>query len=176
MIQLWAKCRLALSRHRSFGERPLRADCVEKVRFRRRLKILGAAGASLSLRGEGPDQLPQKRSLAVVSILQRLAAAEIANALHLRDFRSSAIFEFFNTICQKRTCLHQGNNPYSITSSAWASSVAGTVRPSALAVLRLMTSSNLVGCWTGKSDGLAPLRILCTYVAVCRDKSGRFAP
>jgi hypothetical protein len=26
--------------------------------------------------------------------------------------------------------------------------------------LRLMTNSNLVGCWTGKSVGLAPLRIL----------------
>ena len=35
----------------------------------------------------------------------------------------------------------------------------GTARPSALAVLRLMTSSNLVGCWTGRSAGLAPLRI-----------------
>jgi hypothetical protein len=41
--------------------------------------------------------LPQKRSLALVSILPRLAAAEIANALHLLDFRSPAIFEFFNT-------------------------------------------------------------------------------
>ena len=56
-----------------------------------------------SLQGEGPHQLPQKRSLALVSILQRLAAAEIANALHLRDFRSPAVFEFFNTICQKPT-------------------------------------------------------------------------
>src|SRR6516225_7525298 len=36
--------------------------------------------------------------------------------------------------------------PHSITSSARASSVGGMVRPSALAVLRLMTSSNLVGC------------------------------
>ena len=26
----------------------------------------------------------------------------------------------------------------------------GTVRPSALAVLRLITSSNVVGCWTGR--------------------------
>jgi hypothetical protein len=30
--------------------------------------------------------------------LQSLAVAEIINALHLRDFRSLAIFEFFNTI------------------------------------------------------------------------------
>src|ERR1035437_10558317 len=36
--------------------------------------------------------------------------------------------------------------PHSITSSAVVSSDGGTVRPSALAVLRLMTSSNLTGC------------------------------
>src|SRR5262249_22372936 len=35
---------------------------------------------------------------------------------------------------------------HSITSSARASSAGGTVRPSALAVLRLMRSSYLVGC------------------------------
>ena len=54
---------------------------------------------------------------------------------------------------------HQFSTPHSITSSAPARSVCGTVRPSALAVLRLITSSNLVGCWTGRSAGLAPLRI-----------------
>src|SRR5262249_45585340 len=48
---------------------------------------------------------------------------------------------------------------HSITSSARASSVGGTVRPSAPAVLRLMTSSILVGCSTGMSAGFAPLRI-----------------
>ena len=49
---------------------------------------------------------------------------------------------------------------YSITSSARASTEAGMVRPRAFAVLRLMTSSSFVGCSTGKSAGLAPLRIL----------------
>src|SRR5262245_18824937 len=39
---------------------------------------------------------------------------------------------------------------HSITSSARASSVGGTSRPSALAVLRLITSSYLVGFCTGK--------------------------
>src|SRR5262245_20680935 len=48
---------------------------------------------------------------------------------------------------------------YSITSSALASSDAGTVRPSIVAVSALMTSSNLVDCTTGKSAGLAPLRM-----------------
>ncbi len=52
--------------------------------------------------------------------------------------------------------------PHSITSSASASSRSGTFRPSVLAVLRLMTSSNLVGCWTGNSAGLAPLRMRST--------------
>ena len=37
---------------------------------------------------------------------------------------------------------------------------AGMSRPSALAVLRLITSSNLVGCMIGSSAGFAPLRIL----------------
>src|SRR5262249_19357320 len=51
---------------------------------------------------------------------------------------------------------------HSITSSARASSVGGTVRPSAIAVIRLITSSNLVGCSTGRSAGLVPRRILST--------------
>src|SRR6516162_10577388 len=50
--------------------------------------------------------------------------------------------------------------PHSITSSARASSVGGTSRPSAFAVVRLTTRSNLVGCSTGMSPGLAPRRIL----------------
>jgi hypothetical protein len=81
-------------------ERPL---CVLKKSFLLVTEIPRTAGASLSLRGGGPHQLPQKRSLALVSILQSLAAAKIANALHLRDFRSPAIFEFFNTIRQERS-------------------------------------------------------------------------
>ena len=48
---------------------------------------------------------------------------------------------------------------YSITSSARASSIGGTSMPSAFAVLRLMTSSNLVGCSTGRSPGFSSLRM-----------------
>ena len=39
-------------------------------------------------------------------------------------------------------------------------SMGGISTPYAFAVARLMTRSNLVGCWTGKSPGLAPLKIL----------------
>ncbi len=49
-----------------------------------------------------------------------------------------------------------------ITSSAWKRTVGGIVRPKAWAVLRLITSSNFIGCSTGKSAGLAPLRSLST--------------
>src|SRR5262249_14927640 len=48
---------------------------------------------------------------------------------------------------------------HSITSSARASSVGGTSRPSAFAVPMLMTSSNVVGCMTARSAGVVPLRI-----------------
>src|SRR5438309_11701467 len=48
---------------------------------------------------------------------------------------------------------------HSITSSARASSVDGTSIPSAWAVCRLMTNSNVVGCITGRSDGFSPLRM-----------------
>src|SRR5262249_5708618 len=51
---------------------------------------------------------------------------------------------------------------HSITSWAVAMSLSGTSSPSAFAVLRLMTNSNLVGCWTGRSPGLSPLRMRST--------------
>jgi hypothetical protein len=47
----------------------------------------------------------------------------------------------------------------SISSSARARMAGGTVRPSALAVFRLIMNSNFVACWTGKSAGFAPLRM-----------------
>ena len=52
-------------------------------------------------------------------------------------------------------CANHGHLPgYSITSSAPARKVAGMVRPKALAVLRLITSSNCVGCRTAFPPGL----------------------
>ena len=45
---------------------------------------------------------------------------------------------------------------YSITSSAKASSDGGTLRPSAFAVLRLITKPNLFDSTTGRSAGFRP--------------------
>ena len=50
------------------------------------------------------------------------------------------------------------------------------VRPSARAVFRLMTNSNFMGCSTGRSAGLAPLRILSTKAAARRKFAARFCP
>ena len=59
---------------------------------------------------------------------------------------------------RSKTCtladqVHRSKTGYSITASARASKIGGTSRPIALALLRLMTSSNLVGCCTGRSAG-----------------------
>src|SRR5262249_51966815 len=62
--------------------------------------------------------------------------------------------------------------PYRITLSALAKTFGGIVRPICLAAFRLMTNSNCFGCSTGRSAGLAPLRILSTYVVARRFKSG----
>jgi hypothetical protein len=52
--------------------------------------------------------------------------------------------------------------PHSITSSATAINVVGMVMPSAFAVFKSITSSNLVGRWTGRSPGFSRLRMRST--------------
>src|SRR5262249_19844877 len=65
---------------------------------------------------------------------------------------------------------------HSITSSARASSLSGTSRPSVLAVLRLITSSYFVGACTGSSAGFSPFRMRSTYDPARRKRSGRSTP
>jgi len=48
---------------------------------------------------------------------------------------------------------------YSITSSASNCIEVGTSMPSAMAVLRLITNSNFVGCKTGTLAAFSPLRM-----------------
>ena len=57
---------------------------------------------------------------------------------------------------------------HSITWSARSSSDGGIVRPRALAVLVLITNSNVLACSTGRSAGFAPFRILFTTLAARR--------
>src|SRR5262249_48217161 len=70
----------------------------------------------------------------------------------------------------ERAALH------SITSSARCCKNKGTSTPMALAVWRLITSSNFVGCSTGRSAGFVPCKILCTNAALRRYICGTSAP
>ena len=76
----------------------------------------------------------------------------------------------------KRTRAMQQIRHYSITSSAMASTPGGIVSLRALAVLRLITSSNVVGWIIGRSVGLAPLKILPVYTPTCCSAAARLGP
>ena len=82
---------------------------------------------------------------------------------------NSAAFPVGKVMCRAKAGLRRGTQilrlRYSMISSARASSAAGSVRPSDRAVLELITSSSFVGCSTGRSAGLAPVRILSTQAA-----------
>src|SRR5262249_9490701 len=65
---------------------------------------------------------------------------------------------------------------HSITLSARSRSESWIVSPIALAVVRLMTRSNLVGCSTGISPGFVPRRILSANSASRRNKSKKSGP
>ena len=65
---------------------------------------------------------------------------------------------------------------YWITSSARPSSDGEIVSPSAFAVFRLMTKSIFVGCSTGRSAGLAPLRIRSMYFPAREHPSKTLGP
>jgi hypothetical protein len=56
--------------------------------------------------------------------------------------------------------------PARLPLSGRASRVAATIRPGALAVLRLIARSNFVGCATVRSAGLAPFKIMSTKPAI----------
>jgi hypothetical protein len=64
---------------------------------------------------------------------------------------------------------------YSITVSALATSIAGSVIPIAFAVFKLTTSSFLVGCFTGISPGLVRRKISQKFRRLARTVPGNLA-
>src|SRR5713101_5994553 len=81
-----------------------------------------------------------------------------------------------NQIHQVRQNQVQLRMLHSITSSASESRLSEMATPCAFAVFKLMTSSNLVGCSTGRSAGLAPLRIFAVYAPYWRYASVILTP
>ena len=71
---------------------------------------------------------------------------------------AAATMDAANTFSASRRVVTESPRPRA------AAAIAGCVMPSAFAVLRLITSSNFVGCSTGRSAGFAPLRILSTQL------------
>jgi hypothetical protein len=96
-----------------------------------------------------------------------LPTAVTAEMCHERPFRSAAISDGCRPWAVVRPDppgARSGHLPtaHSITSSAVVRSDGATVMPSACAVFRLITSSNLFGFWTAMSAGLAPFRMRST--------------
>ena len=89
----------------------------------------------------------------VVEAVQDADAVYFAGLLRTRRCRPN---------CRAAKQRDELPSSHSITSSARPSIVAGTVMPSAFAVFRLNTISNLLAACTGNSPGLAPFRMRST--------------
>src|ERR1700733_10340564 len=83
---------------------PKSADTVEKVFWGWRTKFSRAADAFRAQRCERPRRFSEKRPRTFVLALCSIPAADLSKNQHLRDFWSFSIFDFFNSICQTRTC------------------------------------------------------------------------
>src|SRR5262245_41483183 len=99
---------------------------------------------------------------------RRIGAVRNISALRPRADVGADIVEPPVSANSRPEQVQQTEQAYSITSSACCRNGSGMVRPSAFAVLRLTISWNLVGSWTGRSPGLAPLRMRSTYDAARR--------
>ena len=84
--------------------------------------------------------------------------------------------ELMSALCQKQTKYNAIRVAYSTSSSAMLSKPEEMVRPSALAVFMLITSSNLVGCMTGRSAGFSPLRIRPVRIPPCWYRTAVLGP
>ncbi len=125
-------------------------------------------------RGRCGSLLLHRKRLALSTPCRSPGASQMFSALPLEaDMRRTG----WDVRVANNGLMHRSKqHRHSITSSARSSSDFGTSTPSALAVLRFTTSSNLVGCSTGRSPGFAPLKILSTKTADRRNRSRKSTP
>src|SRR5262249_57068897 len=105
---------------------------------------------------DGADGLATGNGSAGITVAESASAVATIAADFIRRF-----FPYYLRRHDFGERRHRGlaRAAYSITSSASASSVGGTSRPRALAVLRLMARSKSVGRNTGNLAGSTPRRI-----------------
>src|SRR5215831_18365881 len=92
----------------------------------------------------------------IACTISKRRAAEESNHRHRWLLRARRERPYHRCAAEQR---NECAPPHSITSSASDRRLSEILTPSAFAVLRLITSSNLVGCMTGRSAGFAPLRM-----------------
>jgi hypothetical protein len=107
-----------------------------------------------------------RRMIGVITVLmmsQAAATAEpqqidldvpsttVAATVQINDVRFGGLCGLRSDIAPSPRSATSGHAVYSVTSSARASSIGGISSPSAFAVLRLTTNSNLVDRWIDRS-------------------------
>ena len=108
-----------------------------------------------------------RRDLRALTLFERRPHERMERSRHRR-------FENLDTIPAVSICSKHGfiRSPR----RQLASSPGGKLRPNALAVLRLITNSNLIDCMTGRSAGFSPLRIRPVYTPAWRYASVMLVP
>src|SRR5262249_44886243 len=129
--------------------------------------------ARLQANETGRQSTEERQNLRTPKLLAQNRRSLCINAVHLKNMlrqvqsdRSNLAhgwlpFAAVSIRQQFGTQMPQGGHPphHSITSSARARRVAGTSRPSSLAVWMLMMNSNLAAWITGISAGFSPFRM-----------------
>src|SRR5262249_28814028 len=133
-------------------------------------------------RRAGNQSIMRQRNMSSSNKIGRVLSDNVRQRLlwvksgHQRAFRQCPLYPQKRTLLSatgmSALCHSRHQPPHSITSSARLMSVGDTWKPSGFAVFRLITSSSLVGCSIGKSEGRAPFKILSTNPAARRYKSG----
>ena len=131
-------------------------DCLRAL-----IQRLGssASGRKQSVRTTAIGQLLSFVDFGPMTALQRLLPSKWALQVHAIGQEPT----FATVGCRRRG--RRSKRPAAsqrTTSSARNKRLLGTATPSATAVFRLISSSNLSGCWTARSPGLAPLKIRST--------------
>jgi hypothetical protein len=104
--------------------------------------------------------------LSQAQVVERLAMSEMGHERLSGPLKTSSALLFradLDGSSVKRRFVPEADiGAYSITSSARDRNEGEIESPMAFAVFKLMISSNLVGCCTGRSAGSMPRRILST--------------